>query len=87
MNDSSAHVNPPVEPTLFPGGALSITVEAMLDPQEFTVLFVVRAFDVGAGKLVALWSSAPTGFDDYGMVQRRALNEFTKLVEHHSGPF
>lgn len=79
--------SPVVEPTLFPGGALSITCEALLDPEELTLLFVVRAFDVGNGKLIALWSSSPVPFEDYERIQRRAIKEFTDLTHHHSGPF
>ncbi len=87
MNESNFPVNPQVEPTLFPGGALSITLEAMLDPEDHTVLFCVRAFDVGAGKLIALWSSSPVGYENYYGVQLRALSEFRALVAQHTGPF
>jgi hypothetical protein len=87
MNEPDQIVNPYVEPALFPGGALSITIEAMLDPDEATVLFVVRAFDVGAGKLIALWSSSPAPFEDSDRERRRALREFGALCDQHSGPF
>lgn len=87
MNVAGSEVNTPVEPAIFPGGALSITIEALLDPDDCTILFVVRAFDVPAGKLIALWSSSPVGFDGFGREQRRALTEFNELVELHTGPF
>lgn len=87
MNFPASEVNPPVEPPLFPGGALSITIEAMLDPEDCTVLFVVRAWDVGAGKLIALWSSSPRSFDDLERERKRALREFSTLLETHTGPF
>ena len=87
MNSSDTVVNTFVEPSLFPGGALSITIEAMLDPEECTILFVVRAFDVGAGKLIALWSSAPAPFEDFGDIRERAWREFRILSDDHSGPF
>ena len=87
MSTSREDVNTLVEPTLFPGGALSITTEALLDPEECSIVFVVRAFDVGAGKLIALWSSSPVSFDDYEVVARRAQREFSLLVREHSGPF
>lgn len=87
MNDSRVPVNPPVEPPLFPGGALSLTLEALLDPEDHTVLFVVRGWDVGAGKLIALWSSSPVGYDDLDRTRRRALHEFASLLDTHTGPF
>lgn len=87
MNYSRADVNVPVEPTLFPGGALSITLEALLDPEDHTVLFVVRGWDVGADKMIALWSSSPQPFENYTQASRRAHTEFSTLVEAHSGPF
>lgn len=87
MKTDTANVNPHVEPVLFPGGALSITVEALLDPHDCTVVFVVRAYDVGSDKLIALWSSSPQGFDDYERYHKQALQEFSKLLHEHSGPF
>lgn len=87
MNETTANVNPPVEPVLFPGGAICVTLEAMLDPEEGTVLFCMRAMDVGVGKLIALWSSAPVPFEDYGRTQWQALKEFGDVVKDHSGPF
>jgi hypothetical protein len=87
MNDQDTQVNPPVEPTLFDGGALSITLEALLDPDDHTVVFIVRAFDVPVGKLIALWSSAPVSYDDYHRARDRALREWRDLVHQHSGPF
>lgn len=87
MSTERESVNPPVEPTLFPGGALSITLEALLDPLDGTVLFYVRAFDVGASRLIALWSSSPQPFEDFAIVERRAVREFTNLTRDHSGPF
>lgn len=87
MNVHASDVNPPVEPTLFPGGALSLTIEALLDPEDCTVLFIVRGWDVGAGKLIALWSSSPKSFDDYELDRRRAWKEFYDLLTEHTGPF
>lgn len=87
MNDPGAVVNNVVEPSMFPGGALSITLECLLDPEEHTVLFVVRAFDVGASKLIALWSSSPVGFDEYATAHGRALREVDRLLYEHTGPF
>jgi hypothetical protein len=87
MSVPHPQVNPQVEPVLFPGGALSITVEALLDPEDHTVLFVVRAFDVPAGKLIALASSSPRSFDDYQRSLRESLHHFQTLVDEHTGPF
>jgi len=87
MTISPATVNIPVEPVLFPGGALSISLEALLDPLDCTVLFVVKAFDVPTGKLVSLWSSAPVPFEDFSKEMQRAIREFRELVQEHTGPF
>lgn len=87
MNAADAEVNPPVEPTLFAGGALSITIEGLLDPYDHTVVFIVRAFDVPAGKLIALWSSAPVSYADYYRARDRAMQEWSDLVHQHTGPF
>lgn len=87
MSRPTSEVNPVVEPAMFAGGALSITCEALLDPEDHTCVFVVRAFDVGAGKLIALWSSSPVGYDDVERIQRRAWHEYAELLNTHTGPF
>ena len=87
MSYSREDVNTVISPSLFPGGALSITLEALLDPLDYTVLFVVRAYDVPSDKLIALWSSSPVGYDNHSREVQRALNEFGELLRTHTGPF
>lgn len=80
-------VNHDVQPSLFPGGALSITLEALIDPQDQTVLFVVRGYSVVDDKLIALWSSAPVGFEDFARLARQGQVEWSSLLDEHTGPF
>lgn len=76
-----------VQPPLFRGGALALTLQALLDPDEETVLFVVAAEDVPSKKLVALWSSSPQPFEDFNGSLQEAFDELVKLLFEHSGPF
>lgn len=87
MNDNAHNVNTVISPTLLPGGALSITCEALLDPLDATILFVVRAYDVPNDKLIALWSSSPVSYDGFDTERRRAWKEFFDLIDTHTGPF
>jgi hypothetical protein len=87
MSHQSPLVNLPVEAPLFAGGALALALEALLDPQDQTIVFVVRGFDVPAGKLIALWSSSPVGFESFSTAYARALHEFGDLLIEHTGPF
>lgn len=76
-----------VEPSMFPGGALVVTLEALLDPLEQTVLFVVSARDVSAQKLRHLWSTAPRGWDMLEAPMAEAVGELRRVVRENSGPF
>jgi hypothetical protein len=87
MNDHVVDVNTMVEPDLFPGGAICVTLEALIDPEDATTIFVVRAQDVGAGKLVALWSSSPMPNESVPHVSRAAIGEFTRILDRYTGPF
>lgn len=87
MTDPQSEVNTPVQPALFPGGAIAITLEALLDPSDHTVIFVCRAWDVPTDKLIALWSSAPVDYGYHDTARDRALREFRIVLDQHTGPF
>lgn len=87
MSDQRDLVNTWTEPQLFPSGGIAVTLECLIDRDEETVLFVCTARDVSAGKLLALWSSAPVGIDNYDREKRRAYREYHDQVENHTGPF
>lgn len=80
-------VNTPVEHQLFRSGGIAVTMQALIDHDDATVLYVVEARDVSAGKLLALYSTAPVGLDQDTKERQRALREYLALVESHSGPF
>lgn len=80
-------VNTYTEQQLFPSGGLAITLQALIDHDEATVLYVVEARDVSIGKLIALWSTAPVGLDHDTRQRSQAVREFLGLVAEHSGPF
>lgn len=80
-------VNTWTEPSIFPSGGIAVTLECLVDREEYTALFVVTSRDVSAGKLLALWSSAPVGCDDLEVVRRRAYREYFDQVDAATGPF
>lgn len=76
-----------VQPALFPGGAIRVIIEALLDPEDGTTTFRVEARDIGAGKLVALWAMPPRRWSAPSNGYAEVFDEFCRVIEEHSGPF
>lgn len=87
MGESPPNVNAVVEPTLFPLEAVAVSLHALTDAMDQTVVYVVESRDPISGKLVALWSSSPMPFgtEDRGM--RQAFKEWSAQVWNATGPF
>lgn len=61
--------------------------EALVDPDDCTVVLVVEAVTFPERKLIALTSSSPVPFSEVEARARDLGREFTHLLREHTGPF
>lgn len=80
-------VNAIIEPPLFPYEAGAVSLSALVDRVDQTVVFVVEARNPSDGRLCALWSSAPLPLDRFIKGLHEAHEEWLKLVWEATGPF
>ena len=67
--------------------AAAISLVALVDPDDRTVVFTVTAVAYPTKELVALWSSSPIGFEEHAVKLDQALAEFSQQVWDKTGPF
>lgn len=80
-------VNSDVQPSLFPLPAAAVSLHALIDRVDETVVFVVEARDPVSGHLSALWSSAPVPTDRHLKGLHEAHKEFLRVMWDVTGPF
>jgi len=81
------HVNKIPQPPLMHTVACATTLSALVDHDEYTVVFVVETTDPTTHTLQALWSSAPHPLDRYLKGMHQAHKEFLKQLWDAAGPF
>lgn len=87
MNESPTSVKTHEEPQLFRSGAVVLSLQALCDYTDETIVWVCEARDPIDGKLRALWSTGPLPFHDADEHSRMAGREFTRLFKALTGPF
>ncbi len=80
-------VNAVVEPPLFPYEAGAVSLLALVDRVDGSVVFVCEARNPTDGRLCALWSSAPLPLDRFITGMHEAHEEFLKMLWEATGPF
>ena len=64
-----------------------VRYEALIDPDDCTVVLVVECTTFPGKQLVSLYSTAPVGYLEIDAVAREAGREFTRIMRDHTGPF
>jgi hypothetical protein len=87
MRNPWKDVNGEVQPPLFRLPAVAVTLQALVDLEEHSVVFGVQTVDPISDRLVALWSSAPTDLDRYLTTLHEAHKEFLRELHDATSPF
>lgn len=87
MKNPFESVNSDVQPSLFPLPAVSVSLHALVDCVDQTVVFVVESRDPLAGTLCALWSTPPVPAENHLKRLHEAHKEFLEQVWNATGPF
>lgn len=87
MRNPWSNVKDGVQPPLFSLPAQAVTLQALVDNDNGTVVFAVQAVDPINDHLIALWSSAPVPVERYLKALHEAHKEFLNLVWDACGPF
>ena len=80
-------VNSVVQPSMFPLSSVAVSLHALVDNLDQTVVFVVESRDPLEGSLCALWSSAPVPSENHLKGLHTAHKEFLRQVWDVTGPF
>jgi len=76
-----------VHTPLFGLPASAVTLQALVDNDNGTVVFAVQTVDPISDHLVALWSSAPVPVERYLKMMHTAHKEFLEQLWEACGPF
>lgn len=87
MRDPWTSVNTSPQPSLFRLTASAVTLQALIDRAEGTVVLAVQTIDPISGELNALWSTGPIRIDDYEDAACAADREFFSQLWDAAGPF
>jgi hypothetical protein len=87
MRNPWKEVKDGVQPPLFALPAVAVTLQALYDRDNGTVVFAVQAMDPINDQLIALWSSAPVPEERYLRALHEAHREFLELMWDQLGPF
>ena len=80
-------VNSVPQPPLFGLAASAVTLQALVDREEQSVVFGVQTVDPINDNLVALWVSDPVSADRYLKKLHMAHKEFLTQLWDATGPF
>jgi hypothetical protein len=76
-----------VQPPLFHLPAAAVTLQALVDHDNGTVVFAVQTVDPISDHLIALWSSSPVPVERYLKALHEAHREFLEQTWEACGPF
>ena len=76
-----------VQPPLFHLPASAVTLQALVDTDNHSLVFGVQTVDPISDHLVALWTSAPVPLDRYLKMLHEAHREYLEQLWNATGPF
>jgi len=80
-------VNSIISPPLFPYEACAVSLSALCDGVDKTVVFVAEARNPSDGRLCALWSSSPVPLDRHLEAMHEAHAAWLEMLWDATGPF
>lgn len=87
MTISPDPVNTWSQPAMFGPRAVAVSLLALIDPEDETVLFVCEAREAPGERLVALYSTSPVPMHEHLRKLSEAYKEFTAMLWDATGPF
>lgn len=75
------------QPPLFGLPASAVTLQALVDQEDHSVVFGVQTVDPITDVLTGLWVSSPVDLDRYLKAEREAHSEFLRALWDACGPF
>lgn len=75
------------QPPLFRVPALAVTLQALIDHEDGSMVFGVQTVDPISDTLQHLWVSSPVPVDRYLKAMHEAHREFLEQLYEASGPF